>query len=369
MNIMILVHRLSGGGAERVASLWANGFCMRGHSVSVVINSSNVSDDEKKNLNSAIKLYNIYSKLGMKLSWWLNIDIIMVKQLKKIISIESPDVIICVLPPFAEWAKKATKDCNIPIINTEHNAFERPSSKPLNKKEKKRKFVINRDYDCVTVLSEADKQYIGNRLNNITVLPNPLVFTPLRELPKKDNIILAAGRINDWYVKGFDILIKAWGKVAKKYPEWKLQIAGGGKDSEVALLKNYCETMDCSNQVEFLGYCKDMLPLYQRSSVFVLSSRYEGFGLVLVEAMSQGCACIACDYNGRQQEIVDSSENGLLCKVNDIDGLSHRISQIIEDEALRKRLQEKAIKRSEFYSLDNIMDRWENILQYLETQN
>ena len=175
------------------------------------------------------------------------------------------------------------------------------------------------------------------------------------------------------------------------------------------------------DSVEFLGFKKDVEKLYQDASIFVLSSRYEGFGLVLIEAMSQGCACIACDYKGRQREIIapnegecqDSSlkfqdlsvdgpkegedtdvsnykipkkletsekpeprnsnqetrnisveacETGILCEPDDVESLAAGIRKMIEDDEYRESVRVKAIERSKYYSLENTIDRWEKLL-------
>lgn len=132
--------------------------------------------------------------------------------------------------------------------------------------------------------------------------------------------------------------------------------------------------------IEFLGFQKDIEKLYQEASIFVLSSRYEGFGLVLIEAMSQGCACVACDYKGRQREIlsplqgdslkvngysdhgIEATENGILCEPEDVEALAEAIKKMIEDDEYREGIRANAIERSKYYSIENTMDRWEKYL-------
>lgn len=109
-----------------------------------------------------------------------------------------------------------------------------------------------------------------------------------------------------------------------------------------------------------------MLPIYQRSSIFVLSSRYEGFGLVLIEAMSQGCACVACDYKGRQSEILEDGKDGIVCSTESVEDLKKSIEKMISDKELREKYQNRAIERAEYYSIDNTMIRWENLLQKIK---
>ena len=106
----------------------------------------------------------------------------------------------------------------------------------------------------------------------------------------------------------------------------------------------------------------DFLKLYQKASIFVLSSRYEGFGLVLIEAMSQGCACIACDYKGRQREIIQNDSQGLCCEPDDVDALAEAMRKMMTDDQYRESVRKNAVERSKYYSLENTIQRWEKLL-------
>lgn len=366
MKVLIMVHSLTGGGAERVAALWTKGFVKRGHEVGVVLNC-------KKNtpvtyaIPPVVKLYNVCGNpivnwVANKLHRKLQMDTYYIRELHNVLQDFLPDMAIGVLHPWAEWTRKASRGMNIVIVNTEHFSFEWPDDSERSQLMRRQKYEWNRNYDHVTVLTEADKRCVQGLLSNVTVLPNPLAYNPVDREPHKENVILAAGRLKAWRVKGFDVLIKAWGKIAVKYPDWKLQIAGQGSVKALQYLQTLADEAHIGQQLEFIGYQSNMLPIYQRSSIFVLSSRYEGFGMVLIEAMSQGCACIACDYKGRQREIITSDDEGKICPVDDADALSDAIQLMIADESYRKKVQKQAIERSKYYCLDNIMNKWEHII-------
>lgn len=132
--------------------------------------------------------------------------------------------------------------------------------------------------------------------------------------------------------------------------------------------------------IEFLGFQKDMESLYKKSEIFVLSSRYEAFGLVLIEAMSQGCACVACDYKRRQGEIIgdppksslnmedfqkdgiEICENGILCEPDNVEALAQALEKMMKDEEYRHQAQVHAVERSRFYDTEHTMNRWEHYL-------
>ena len=286
--------------------------------------------------------------------------------LKKVINEFRPDIIISLYHPWTEWSKIVTQGLNIPIVSTEHTTFERPDSAKMSPKTYRNKFVLNKQYDYVTVLTEADKRCLQGHLCKVMVMPNPLAYPSVSEIPPKENLILAVGQLHSWHIKGFDILIKAWGKICKQYPDWRLQIAGGDRNDSKSFLQSMAEACHAGGQVEFIGFHDNLQPIYQRCSIFVLSSRCEGFGMALIEAMSQGCACIACDYKGRQSEIITSKTMGMTCLPEDIEALSMALSQMIENSIYRESIRKNAIERSKFYSLDNVMKRWDDIFRKLD---
>lgn len=365
MRILIVCSRLTGGGAERVAGLWANGFAEIGHEVLLV---SNLLEEQTYQTDNRVKLYNLVSTNNNKIKKWGSA----IGNVRNIAKKEQPNVIIGVMDTCSLVSKLATIGMDIPVFMTEHYAFERPQG--LSKFERFSRYYLNRLYQGITVLTQADLTVIGNRLRNVFVLPNPLSLEVVAEIPHKEKVILAAGRLDAWYVKGFDVLIKAFSKLVQgslkpsseelivKSGGWKLQIAGTGSEKNLNYLKQLCKENGVEDYVEFLGFQKNIEKLYQKASIFVLSSRYEGFGLVLIEAMSQGCACIACDYKGRQREIIQNDSQGLCCEPDDVDALAEAMRKMMTDDQYRESVRKNAVERSKYYSLENTIQRWEKLL-------
>lgn len=356
MRVFIVTPRLCSGGAERVGVSWANGFVERGHEVTVVADL-NTEISYKLNDKVAIlpltpKIHNPYWKWGKALFI-----------LRHYLKVYRPDVIIGVMSTCSLISKIASLGLKIPVVATEHDAFERPEAGRLTFTERILKFYVNRWYDKVTILTTPDKKFIGERLKNTIVVPNPLALTPTGCVSLKEKVILSVGRLDDWRYKGFDILIEAWGLIAHKFTDWHLEIAGNGNENNMSYLRRLCEDSNISDRVHFLGFRKDIDQLFKHSSIFVLSSRYEGFGLVLIEAMSQGCACIACDYKGRQKEIFGSEDNGVICGLENPRELAEKMASLISNDERRQQLQINAIERSKYYMPDRIMEQWESILK------
>ena len=378
MKIQIVCPRLCHGGAERVAVTLANGFVEKGHQVSFI---TDFYEEQTYTLNDSIKVYNLVSATKSKVLKWLSA----VWNVRKSIKRERPDAIIGIMETCSLVSRIASINTGIPVIATEHNSFEWPDSDPMPSIRKFYKHYVCKVYRVVTVLTDADKKAIGSRLKNAVVMPNPLAISPIEKVPSKTHIVLAAGRVDNWCTKGFDVLIKAWGVIMnneefkKEYSGWRLQIAGAWRgDNTLTYLNDLAKECGVEDQIDYLGFISDIQSLYQKASIFVLSSRYEGFGLVLIEAMSQGCACIACDYKGRQREImsptpafpcregeIEVCENGILCEPDDVEALAEGIKRMMEDEEYRKRVQRNSIERSKAYSVDQTIQRWEQLLNQL----
>lgn len=381
MKIFIVQGQLCNGGAEQVGVQLANGFSRRGHKVYVV---ANLYEKEEFRVDSDILKLQLTNNCSCKLIKWGGGIRLLRNYMKKY----QPQVAICILGVTSLVAKIASLGLDIEIISTDHNSFERPVDASLTKIHYFSKFWLNKIYHNVTVLTEADRKYIGKRLKHVTVMPNPLSLNslPINDenstlsdvtkivIDAKENIVLAAGRLDAWYVKGFDLLIKAWSELNKRYKakdktlDWKLQIAGKGSEKSLAYLKEICKVCGVEDTVDFLGFQASMKEVYRKASIFVLSSRYEGFGLVLIEAMSQGCASIACNYKGRQSEIITNANEGLVLEPNDSTSLTNNIERLIEDYKYRRKLQIGAIIRSKYYTLDNTIGRWETFLNSIIKQ-
>lgn len=382
MKILIVCSNLGFGGAERVAVTLANGFFAKGHEVIV---ATNLYEKVNFSLDEGVIVENIVSQKKNRLKKWSS----SIKDLRKLVRQQQPDVVIGIMELCSLIAKISTFGTNIPVVATDHYTFDRPKDAPFTKQQWFFKFIVNYIYKHITVLTDADKEIAAKKFRGVTVMPNPLSLQPVNEIPLKEKTVLAAGRIGGWYAKGFDVLIKSWKKLQDlndnvndddNLRDWWLKIAGDGKKEDFEYLMNLLpdgnwihNEDDNENEnwlwrsekyhIEFMGFQKDIESLYRKSAIFALSSRYEGFGLVLIEAMSQGCACVACDYKGRQREIIQDDSQGLCCEPDDVKTLATALEKMITDEAYRKKVQNNALERSKFYDMEHTMNRWEAYLK------
>lgn len=356
MKVCVFVGRLARGGAEKVASLWLRGFVSQGYEVSCIVvdNTLPVAYKIPPTVNTHFLNLSRVGLVGFTQ---------MVCQLRSRLKNTRPDYLITVGFPLGMAGLLASAFLPIRVVNTEHNAFERPQYAPFSKRVYFSKFYINKLFYKVTVLSSADLSIIGNRLKNVVLLPNPLSIAPIEQVCQKEKVILAVARLESWYLKGLDILIEAWSRLHDKFPDWHIQILGDGGDIHLSLLIELSQKFGVRDSIDFVGFKNDPTPFFQKSSIYVLSSRCEGFGMALLEAMSQGCACVACDYNGRQSEIINSTMCGMTCKVNSVDDLTTALEYMLSHSNYRNSIRKSAIERSKSFLLPKVMEQWSEILR------
>lgn len=215
----------------------------------------------------------------------------------------------------------------------------------------------------VVALTEADSRE-WKEAGRVEVIPNFTNIQPTAPYNPAARKIIAAGRLDNQ--KGFDLLIKAWGKVYDKFPDHSLEIFGadgaGSMQSQLQKLINDCKITDC---VHLRGVTDNMPAAFAEGEAFVLSSRFEGFPLVLIEAMACGIPPVAFDCPHGPADLVDNGINGILVPFKDlsdeerIDLLAEALCRMLalSDEE-RERMSEAAMKKAATFSRDAIMERW-----------
>lgn len=220
------------------------------------------------------------------------------------------------------------------------------------------KNMINK-YDKFLVLTEEDKKDWNDE--RIKVIPNPLPFYP-EEFSKCENKkIISVGRLDSQ--KGYDILIDVWNIVSKKYPDWILEIYGEGPEREN--LQNKINKLGLEKSFLLKGAVKDIQDKYLESSIYVMSSRYEGFGMVLVEAMACGLPVVSFDCPCGPKDIIRDEEDGFLVSFGNIKQMTEKIEELILNEEKRKFFGINARKNVQRFSQDKIMNQWKELFEEL----
>lgn len=197
--------------------------------------------------------------------------------------------------------------------------------------------------------------------DNIEVIHNvvtnyPEKITDVADRPKR---IIAVGRLHAQ--KGFDLLIQSWQLIAARHPDWQLVVYGHGGDLQK--LQQQLEKAGLTSSMTFAGATDNIYKEYQDSAFYVMSSRYEGWGLVLVEAMSCGLPCVSFDCPYGPSDIIRDGEDGFLVENGNIQQLAEKMELLINNKELREWLGVRARLNAARFTSDNIMPQWTKLFE------
>ncbi|HBM9790168.1 TPA: glycosyltransferase family 4 protein [Escherichia albertii] len=362
-NLVFVVADITAtGGIERVITHLASHFLSYGYNVEILsVHQSNKEiaynldpavkvtfvDDNIKPIGRPGSIYKLWSHIIS--SFKLNVELF--KRRKSIVVLNSfPVSLISFL------CGVINKRCVV-VEHVYYNYYGR-----LIKKIRK---VLYKKFSKIIVLTERDKRTYEMEGVSVITIPNPLCSVSKRKpntniLNKK---IIAVGRLE--YQKGFDILIKVFYDIpAAIRKDWVLDIYGDGSELEnlQLLIKKY----SLQNNIFLKGNAKNITQLYYLYDFFVFSSRFEGFGMVLLEAMNAGLPCISFDCPTGPSEILNNGEYGLLCPNGDMEALRTAMISLMRDEVKREELSTKSVTRSNDYSISVIGQQWNDLFIKLE---
>lgn len=280
--------------------------------------------------------------------------------IRRFVRAHQVDVLIEVDTMLTLFTLPATAGIPLRRIAWEHCHFD----EDLGKRTRRLARRIAAMFDfAVVVLTQRDKDVWQARLAprcRVMVIANPLPFPlPPTTAVAVGRRVLAVGRLT--HAKGFDILLKSWSLVAPSSPGWSLEIIGEGE--ERAALQQMVHELGLGSSVTLPGTVHDVQEHYREASVFCLSSRYEGFGLVLIEAMSFGLGIVSTNCEAGPREILRHEQNALVTATEDATALAEALTCLMGDELRRLRLGNVARADAENYDLDAIIDRWTELLQ------
>ena len=289
------------------------------------------------------------------------------KRLTELLMREKADIVVSLYPSESSFIPKI-KDGSKKVLELHYCKFFRLQYGRSGLlgwidrwRTKQDKRIVSR-FDKFVVLTKEDQGYWGN-LPNIEVIPNAAKFMGNEFSDVLKHRVIAVGRLD--YQKGFDRLIRAWGIIQQheRFKEWQLDIFGQGEwhDMLQQMIVNLglSDTLHINKPTNLIG--KE----YAQSSLIVMTSNYEGFGMVLVEAMACGVPAIAFDCKCGPKDIINNNENGILVHNGDIQGLADAMMRLMKDEGLRKRMSEEAKKVVDTYSEETVMKQWTRLFEFL----
>jgi glycosyltransferase involved in cell wall biosynthesis len=210
--------------------------------------------------------------------------------------------------------------------------------------------------DKLVVLTEQDK-LAWKELNNVCAIPNPLPSIPEDVSLLTEKRVIAVGRYS--YEKGFDRLLQVWSIVEKECPDWKLAVFGSG--DRTSYIKQMQDLKIDENRCELHSAVENIGAEYLNSSVFALSSRFEGFGMVLLEAMSHGLPVVSFDCPWGPRAIIDNGKDGILVENGNVQQLADGVIRLIRDKEQRESLARSAREKARQYDISIIGQQWEQL--------
>ena len=360
-KILIVISSFGSGGAEQVVSNLATAWCKAGKKVTIFTTFLNEDKNQDffpipvnvqrvrladhcqirtRGLTDNLRRMLIFRSLSLSLK---------------------PDVVISFMDHINILTLISLFGARIPVIvNETGDPFKQPIGKVLGWLRPK----VYKWASVITALNSliAHRMELEWKLKKVHVLPNSLPENVPETLPweRRDKTILSVGRMR--WEKGQDVLLKAWAKICYKFPDWKLNIVGDGP--EWMKLGDYIQSAGLEKSVDLLGEKYPVWPYYQQARIFMLPSRYEAFGNVLIEAMAMGCPCISTNCSG-PQTIVTNEVNGLLVAPENPEEIANALVRLLKDESLCLRLSENGIIVRDLYSYRRNVEDWEKVFQLI----
>ena len=368
------------GGTERMITEKANYLSERyGYDVTIITCYQLAHEDNFFKISEKVKQINLeipfFSQYKYKYPKRLLVKWQMNKLLKKSINEAvkqvDPDILIGVSRFKANYistikcrAKKII-ECHESKYNTKYDASEKhsvPVRLFLNIYRRIYFRTIERNADAVITLTKKDK-LLWKRAKYVVVIPNfsTMFISNISDCTPKR--VIAIGRLT--WEKGFGRLIEAWSIVCSRHPDWHLDIYGQG--SMYDTLNTLTNTYKAHN-LTFHNYTSNISQEYANSSICAVTSYFEGFSLVLLEAMRHGVPCVTFDCPFGPRSIIDDALNGFLVYDGEIRLFAERLCRLIEDEDLRKQFSKNAIERAKSFDTDIIMDQWKTLFEELTSQ-
>ena len=287
------------------------------------------------------------------------------KKLSRVIKENSPDIIICTTYSF-DVLDLILKLCNknhVKLVIESHiqltNVFMESKLayssllKLYGKFHDKHILHYIKKAAMLVCLTNKDMQsWKLLHVNNVCVIPNMITINPPKTIDYSSKRVIAVGRYS--HQKGFDMLIKAWGELSKKHFDWHLYIFG---NEDRTAYEGMVKEEKCQDTCHCMPVTEDIASEYGKSSIFVMSSRYEGMPLVLIEAMSSGLACISFNCPHGPSDIINNGIDGFLAKNGDINDLVVKMDHLMSDESIRSKIGITAKNNIERYSPYAVMQQ------------
>lgn len=343
------------GGTERVATLIANELARRGYDVDFL--SVWPGNTSYFALNEGIKINVAMSTKIKKILY--NLPGFGAHFIKRIVVKNQYDLVICVDTALMTLVSAACESAKIRLWAWEHFNYEHSLTDPkrMNALE-----LVKKCADRMVVLTKADYDMHLEKakipFEKMAQIYNPVSFVPEEKSDMHNKRVIVVGRLT--VQKGLDRLLKIWNIVEPQCPDWTMELLGSGELEES--LKVECEELGLKNVI-FSPKTQNVVEHYKNASIYAMTSIYEGFPMVLLEATTMGLPLIAFDCKTGPSEIINDGENGYLVNDGDLNEYASRLIELMRDEDLRDRMSDASFNSSKRFTLEAIGDKWVELIE------
>lgn len=384
MRIVYIINSLSyKGGAERIISEKMNYMATHwGYDVSIItcyqfpetMPNSYYLSDKVRQINLCINSHIQYKYGYPKRLWYKRYYSHLLRfKLEEAVNSVNPDILIGLGYTTADVvcqlkckAAKIIESHEARIYTKRFYLYEKNSIfQKFYYKLSRRKYLntIDKKADVIVTLTKDDAQN-WKKAKRVETIPNFSTMSISKLSDCESKRVIAVGRL-EWQ-KGYDRLIDIWTIVTKKHPDWQLDIFGEG-DLE-GVLQNAIKESNLSS-ISIHPYTNNISKEYATSSICVLTSRYEGFSLVLLEALRHGVPCVTFDCPYGPKDLVDHEKCGYVIENGNIGLFAEKLSYLINNHEIRKKFSEAAVNKAHSYQVDTIMNQWKVLFESLIPNN
>lgn len=365
-RLVIFIHSMGGGGAERVTANLANHWAGKGWEITVVtLAPCSLDAYELHPAVERIALNLASDSANVVIGLWQNLRRVMA--MRRVLRKIQPDIALGMMTAANVLLALAALGLRIRAVGSEH---VHPPRYPLSALwEGLRRYTYGRLH-TVTALTSESASWLKAHTNvrRVTVISNAAPWPlPVQEpkvspesvCPLGRKVLLGVGRLEA--EKGFDWLLGAFTALAQKHPDWDLVILGEG--ALRTMIERQIQTAGLGKRVFLPGRVGNVGEWYERADLYVMSSRFEGFGNTLAEALAHGLPAVSFDCDAGPRDIIRHEVDGLLVPVGDVAGLVAALDRLMGDSALRQRFAERAVEARERFSMERIAGMWEELFE------
>jgi len=355
-RVLIVLPGLSAGGTERVVNFLANGWARRGWRVDVAAFEEQTAASYYA-YDDAVRLVRLGTPVRPRRLPVAAISVLKrAASLRKLMATTRPDVVISFLTRTNITTLLSATGLPIPIIVSErNNAILQPAGPFWG-------WLRDRLYprsSALVTMTKGSMDVFRRRMDvSGWIIPNPVDLPSLSRASGTGRRLVATGRLVSQ--KGFDILLRAFAQVAPDFLDWQLVIWGEGP--ERLNLERQRDELGLGGRVQMPGVSDRPGSWIEAADAFVLSSRFEGWGIVLLEAMAAGLPAVSFDCDFGPSDMITPDVDGILVPNGDERGLALALARLMSDAALRARFGEAAALKAKDYSPERILDMWSEVV-------